>query len=228
MTTATFLPVFFTGFLKWTFSKFAPHQSASWNKVNIQQTLKESPPPKFKRPRHVDVDPQQGVDTRFAESIIYIFGMRRNVSTVEQRIYNLVREEELVSKIPYPGCIGSAKMGRYVARADWSRPSSWQETTRKCGTISFIYKDEDQASAASQRRRSKLKIATGSWDDIRWWQHDNKRSNWWDVWRRTYASVTQIIGNSRKTMKCRAQTDVSIPIPSTCGTTGWTNGVGMR
>ena len=24
--------------------------------------------------------------------------------TVKQRIYNLIREEELVSKIPYPGC----------------------------------------------------------------------------------------------------------------------------
>ena len=29
------------------------------------------------------------------------------------------------------------RVGRYVARADWSRPSSWQETTRKGGTISF-------------------------------------------------------------------------------------------
>ena len=28
---------------------------------------------------------------------------RRNI-TVEQRIYNLIREEELVSRIPYPGC----------------------------------------------------------------------------------------------------------------------------
>ena len=29
------------------------HNPQSWNKVN-QQTLKESPPPKFKQPRHVD------------------------------------------------------------------------------------------------------------------------------------------------------------------------------
>ena len=31
-----------------------------------------------------------------------VYGRRRSI-TVEQRIYNLIREEELVSKIPYPG-----------------------------------------------------------------------------------------------------------------------------
>ena len=32
-----------------------------------------------------------------------VCGRRRNIA-VEQRIYNLIQEEELVSKIPYPGC----------------------------------------------------------------------------------------------------------------------------
>ena len=40
--------------------------------------------------------------------------------------------------------------------------------------------------------------ATGSWDDIRWWQHDNKGSNWWNEWRRTYVSVTRIIRELKK------------------------------
>ena len=120
-------------------------------------------------------------------------GRRRN-STVEQRIYNLIRDEEFVSKKPYPGC-RICKNGkicdpcRLVEAFKLARnhPKVWHD---------IIYKDEDQTSAASQRRRSKLKKATGSWDDIRWWQHDNKGSYWWDVWRRTYVTLTRIIKDS--------------------------------
>ena len=124
-----------------------------------------------------------------------VYGRRRNI-TVEQRIYNLIREEELVSKRPYSGC-RICKSGnicgpcRLVEAFKLARnhPKVWHD---------IIYKDEDQTSAASQRRRSKLKKATGSWDDIRWWQHDNKGSNWWNEWRRTYVSVTRIIRELKK------------------------------
>ena len=105
-------------------------------------------------------------------------------------------EEELASKKPYSGC-RICKSGnicgpcRLVEAFKLARnhPKVWHD---------IIYKDEDQTSAASQRRRSKLKKTTGSWDDIRWWQHDNKGSNWWDEWRRTYVAVTRIIRELKK------------------------------
>ena len=101
-----------------------------------------------------------------------------------------------MSKKPYPGC-RICKSGKICGpcrlveafKLARNHPKVWHD---------IIYKDEDQTSAASQRRRSKLKKATGSWDDIRWWQHDNKGSNWWDVWRRTYVSVTRIIRELKK------------------------------
>ena len=115
--------------------------------------------------------------------------VRRNI-TVEQRIYNLIREEELVSKKPYPGC-RICKSGKICGpcrlveafKLARNHPKVWHD---------IIYEDEDPTSAASQRRRSKLKKATGSWDNIRWWQHDNKGSYWWDV------SVTRIIRELKK------------------------------
>ena len=87
-----------------------------------------------------------------------VYGRRRNI-TVEQRIYNLIREEELVSKRPYSGC-RICKSGnicgpcRLVEAFKLARnhPKVWHD---------IIYKDEDQTSAASQRRRSKLKKPQG-------------------------------------------------------------------
>ena len=82
----------------------------------------------------------------------------RNI-TVEQRTYNLIREEELVSKKPYSGCrickngkiCGPCRLVEAFKLAR-NHPKVWHD---------IIYKDEDQTSAASQRRRSKLKKATG-------------------------------------------------------------------
>ena len=84
-----------------------------------------------------------------------VYGRRRNI-TVEQRIYNLIREEELVSKIPYPGCrickngkiCGPCRLVEAFKLAR-NQPKVWHD---------IIYKDEDQTSAASQRRRSKLTL----------------------------------------------------------------------
>ena len=105
------------------------------------------------------------------------------------------RREKEVSQIPHPGC-RICKNGKICGpctleafKLARNHPKVWHD---------IIYKDEDQTSAASRRRRSKLKKATGSWDDIRWWQHDNKGSNWWDVWRRTCVSVTRIIRELKK------------------------------
>ena len=89
-----------------------------------------------------------------------VYGRRRNI-TVEQRIFNPnpnPREEELVSKKPYPAC-RICKNGkicgpcRLVEAFELARnhPKVWPD---------IIYKDEDQMSGASQWRRSKLKNAT--------------------------------------------------------------------
>ena len=77
-----------------------------------------------------------------------VFGWRRSIS-VKQRIYNLIQEEELVSKQPNPGCrtctngklcdpcrLEALKLAR-------NQPKVWHD---------IIYKNENQTSA--QRRRS--------------------------------------------------------------------------
>ena len=75
---------------------------------------------------------------------VYIYGRRKNI-TVEQRIYNLIREAELVSKIPGCRICKNGKLRdpcRLVEAFKLARnePKLWHD---------MIHKDEDQRSAAA-------------------------------------------------------------------------------